>query len=194
MTGAEPVARPWVRRRAVRLLVVDELDRLLLFQDSDLGLDPVARWWMTPGGGVDPGESDVEAAARELSEETGLRVDTAQVQGPIAERLVTHGYSDIVTVQDEPFFVVRCGAFEVDVSGHTPDEQASITQHRWWGRAELAATGEEIWPAGLVRLWELADRPEDWPLALGETEESTVAARQSADDPVASLVTEGDPR
>ena len=59
-----PEDRPRFDRRAVRVLVLDEDDRMLLFKDSDLGLDPVAHWWVTPGGGVDPGESDLEAAVR----------------------------------------------------------------------------------------------------------------------------------
>ena len=66
-----PQDRPRFDRRAVRVLVVDEADRMLLFQDSDLGLDPVAHWWVTPGGGVDPGETPEQAAAREVLEETG---------------------------------------------------------------------------------------------------------------------------
>ena len=55
-------------REAVRALVLDQDDRVLLVRfDDELG-----RWWSTPGGGVDPGESDADALARELVEEVGL--------------------------------------------------------------------------------------------------------------------------
>ena len=33
-----------------------------------------------------------------------------------------------------------------------------MTAHRWWSRAELAATTEDVWPVGLVDLWADADR------------------------------------
>ncbi len=56
-----------VTRHAVRVLLLDEADRLLLvrFWDQDRS------WWCTPGGGIEPGESDLAAAARELREELG---------------------------------------------------------------------------------------------------------------------------
>ena len=89
------------------MLVLDEADRMLLFLDSDLGLDPVLHWWVTPGGGVDPGESDLEAGVRELQEETGLVVDAGDLVGPLLTRVVVHGYSDKVVDQVEVFYVVR---------------------------------------------------------------------------------------
>src|SRR5688500_17162737 len=98
-----PENRPRLERRAVRVLLLDEADRVLLIQDSDLGLDPVTHWWSTPGGGVDPGEGDVEAAVRELREETGLVVGAGDLVGPFLVRHVVHGFSDKVVDQTEVF-------------------------------------------------------------------------------------------
>ena len=58
-------------RETARLLVVDERRRLLLFHIHDTEPVHEARpemftYWLTPGGGVEPGESFEDAARREL--------------------------------------------------------------------------------------------------------------------------------
>lgn len=161
----------------MRVILVDTEDRLLLFRDSDPGLTPVPTFWITPGGGVDPGETDLEAAVREVEEETGLVIAASDLVGPLAERVVVHGFSDVVTTQDELFWFVRCPAFEISTDGHTQDEIATLTAHHWWSRAELEASTEEIWPRDLLALRDRVgpgDAPVGPPLALGAVDESTV--------------------
>ena len=66
-TPGEPVDRP-----TSRLVILDDADRILLFRaTTEAAPDP---FWLTPGGGVDPGETHEQAAHRELFEETGLDV------------------------------------------------------------------------------------------------------------------------
>ena len=165
-----PGDRPRLVRTTVRVIMLDAADRVLLFQDSDPGV-PAARWWVTPGGGIDPGESEAVAAVREVAEETGHLISTADLIGPVARRHVVHGYSDQVIEQDESFYLARVPDFVVDISGHTVDEQLTLLQHRWWPLSELRQTAEDIWPAELCQLIEGRDR---WPVDLGHQEESTV--------------------
>jgi 8-oxo-dGTP pyrophosphatase MutT (NUDIX family) len=81
------------------VIMIDN-DRTLLFEDSDPGV-PGVSWWTTPGGGIDEGESEIAAAIREVVEETGYQLAESDLLGPIAERHVVHGYSDLVIEQDE---------------------------------------------------------------------------------------------
>lgn len=178
--AVDPMLRPRKQRRAARVLLRAP-GSVLLFHDSDPGL-PGAHWWNTPGGGVDQGESDLAAAVREIGEETGLRVDPADVRGPVAARVVQHGYSDQITVQHEVFFVVRVKAeFEISTAGHTEGEQRTLTGYRWWPEAEISATSEIIWPANLPRLLALSDAEQSALVDLGDVEESTVPIASSGD-------------
>jgi 8-oxo-dGTP pyrophosphatase MutT (NUDIX family) len=169
---ANPADRPRKSRSTVRVILIDR-DRTLLFEDSDPGV-PDARWWVTPGGGVDDGESELQAGMREVAEETGCVLTEHDLLGPIAVRHVVHGYSDQVLEQDESFYLAMVAPFEVDITAHTEDERITIKQYRWWTHDELRHTAEWIWPQELVELWSLAGQPESWPVDLGTQEESTV--------------------
>lgn len=169
--AVDPASRLIKRRRAVRVLL-RAADRVLLLQDTDPGLDGVA-WWTTPGGGVEDGEQDTQAAIRELWEETGRLVSEDSVLGPLARRVVRHGYSDQITVQIEAFYTVEVEApFSVSTTGHTIGEQITLTGHRWWPIDDLRTTAETIWPENLTDL--LALPTAGAPVALPDVEESTV--------------------
>ena len=128
--STNPADRPRTTRETVRVIMIDH-DRTLLFEDSDPGV-PDAQWWVTPGGQIEPDETMTQAAIREVAEETGYSLSEADLRGPIAFRHVVHGYSDQVIEQDEAFFLAMVQPFEVDISAHTPDEQKTMLQHRWW--------------------------------------------------------------
>ena len=57
-------------RPAVRIVCLDVSRRVLLLRWRDPSDGAIV--WGLPGGGVNPGESPLDAARRELVEETGL--------------------------------------------------------------------------------------------------------------------------
>lgn len=139
-----------VVRPTSRLLVLDDADRLLLMKTVAPDTSRFARW-ITPGGGVDPGETHVEAAVRELHEETGqvvtevgdvVRVDDFEVPWDDADH--THGHAE--------FFVVRLPHFEVVDDDWTDDERTDILASRWFTLDELTNTDEPVEPADLAGL------------------------------------------
>lgn len=139
-----------VVRATSRLIVVDEEARVLLMMTKAPDTSGAARW-ITPGGGVDPGEDHAQAAIRELREETGqiivdagpvVRVDDFAVPWDAADH--THGHAE--------FFVVRLPHFNVLDAEWTDDERVDILESRWFTLDELETTADPVEPSDLATL------------------------------------------
>jgi 8-oxo-dGTP pyrophosphatase MutT (NUDIX family) len=136
-------------RRAGRVIVLDPDDRVLLFRYDDG--PPNGRHWCTPGGGLNDGEDYVAGARRELAEETGW---TDVLPGDeVYQRTLTMEYADAIVRQYERFFLARVAVVRRGL-GEVADMHVSdgIAAWHWWTLAEIDATDEVIWPAGLADL------------------------------------------
>jgi TDG/mug DNA glycosylase family protein len=139
--------RVWLEptnRVAVRALVIDDDDRVLLVQYRRPVSDET--WWGTPGGGVDPGETDEQALARELREEIGLHEFEL---GPVLfEHVGAFPWARQLFRQMNKTYLVRVRDHEpratIDLSAE------GVVDVRWWSRSELEATDAQFAPPDLL--------------------------------------------
>ena len=132
-------------REAVRAVVLDRDNRVLLFKAFPDNTRS-RHFWITPGGGIAPGESAITALRRELAEECGL---VAAEIGPlirVREHVFPMPHSGLPTRQRERFYLVRVEQHEVDVSGWDDFERNFMGEHRWWTVAEVQASDDEFAP------------------------------------------------
>ncbi|PZR53883.1 NUDIX hydrolase [Xylanimonas oleitrophica] len=156
LTSTTSLGPDWVlgpdglrHRRAARVIVLDDAGRVLVVRGHDAD-QPDRSWWFTVGGGIDAGESDVEAALRELREEAGLELAPADLEGPVMTRAgYFHFYAETCR-QDEVFFVARVPAGHVPTdAGWTDVEREVLDEMRWLSAAELRSQPYEVFPTAL---------------------------------------------
>ncbi|MER5647956.1 NUDIX domain-containing protein [Streptosporangium sp. NPDC002524] len=110
-----------MRVNCVGAIVFDGSGRMLLVRR---GRPPGEGLWSVPGGRVEPGESDPEAVAREVLEETGLTV----VPGPLAGTVDRPGPGGAV-------YEIR--DYLAEVSGGTLAAGDDAADARWFTPEEL---------------------------------------------------------
>lgn len=145
---------PVVERHVVRLVVLDAHRRILLFLTRDPGHPDKGTWWELPGGGIDDGETYVDAAIRELREETGIVVAPPQVGPPTWRRSASFRYRDHRRLQHEVVVAVRltdAGPAVVD-TGRLDYELEDYVDFRWWAVADVVESRERFYPGRLPAL------------------------------------------
>ena len=143
-------------REAVRALVVDGQDRLLLFH----GLDPAdpsrGAWWFTPGGGIEPRGKRGGGSCSGLREETGLQLGHGMASPQVWWRTAEFRFDGCWYRQTERYFMVRVDRHAVSTDGFEPHEKSAMLGHRWWRLADLVSTSEVVYPISMaMRLPEL---------------------------------------
>ncbi len=133
-----------IQRNAVRAIVLTpELKVLLMRIRPPQGGD----WfWITPGGGLESGETEEAGLRRELKEELGL--ERFEVGPLVWRRQHTFDWGGQRICQREQYRIVRVADFEPEISDMV--EAKVLDRFRWWHADELTEAREALTPRSLA--------------------------------------------
>jgi len=127
----------------VGAIVVDHEGRLLLIKR---GHEPGMGLWSLPGGRIEPGETDIEALAREVREETGLTVRAGRLIGSVRR---PSGDGRVFDIRD----------YAATVTGGSLTAGDDAAQARWVSAAELDALRLTDGLLEILTAWGVLPRP-----------------------------------
>ena len=135
-----------VERQAVRALLLTPAHEILLMRIRSPSSG--VRFWIAPGGGLEPGETIEAGLKREMREELGLSDFTI---GPLVwRRHHIFDWGDRRISQREEFRIVHTDKFEPRMSD--PVEMKVLDSFRWWRIEELARAEEPLTPRSLAEI------------------------------------------
>ena len=139
-------------RTAARIFLLDEQDRVLLIHDR-LDLDRADSHWIAPGGGLEEGETLVQAAVREVFEETGLRVELPSTAEPVFVEREVFTFAGQRIDQTNHYFLARVASdTPVRATSSTDYETVVALGSRWWPLAELETASVARVPLDMVEV------------------------------------------
>ncbi len=108
-------------------------------------LDSTLEAWQMPQGGIDPGEAPIDAAVRELREETGVKADKVRLIAEGAEELFYDLPDDMIGKiwkgkwrgQRQRWFLFAFEGDDGDIDIQTPEPE--FRAWRWSDPADLPA-------------------------------------------------------
>ena len=126
------------------------------------------RIWVTPGGGMEPGEDAETCLRREILEETNL----VQVNiGPLIwHRHHTFEWDHQMLSQDEDYYFVPIAPFEPNILRNPSEvEMKAFRQFKWWTPQEISASQDLFVPRLLSEHLEslILDGPPSHPIEVG---------------------------
>ena len=150
-----------IYRPCVGLMVINPAGKVWIGRRPNVSDSPEGggSWWQMPQGGIDPGETPIEAAKRELWEETGITTATILAEQPdwhtydLPEYLHGKVWGGRYRGQRQKWFLIRFDGADADIN-ITPDDADKVEFDLWrcCGRARRPLPLLDRWNLSTKRL------------------------------------------
>ena len=135
-------------RHAVRAILMDREGQRILLMRAEVP-EGTHDLWLTPGGGMEPDESQQQALQREVWEETGQRIGV--LAPPVWTRRHAYTFRGASIEQHETFYFVPTAPFEPTTQYNPAAAEMSVfREFRWWSIAEIKGSAEIFVPVRLA--------------------------------------------
>lgn len=142
-------------RKSVRLLILNDKNETLLsrYEGLDIfepGFERLDSHWEVIGGGIDEGETLLEAVKRETYEEAGLTTQDLDIGPVIWQGQNEVVYNGVHRTAHHTYMLARMkrqiAAQDIIPQGLTEEEMGFMVGFKWWSAQELKTTTENIIP------------------------------------------------
>lgn len=140
-------------RKSARAIVLNKQNQIFLFRYTFDFFAEKESIWITPGGGLDEGESYEDALKRELFEELGIRLSDSVPF--VFYRTPLYELKNGETVQsEERFYLVYCDDASFFYNGWSESEMKRMTAGKWWSAEEIMKSEETFFSEDIAEILE----------------------------------------
>jgi 8-oxo-dGTP diphosphatase len=138
-------------RKSARAILINNENKILLFKFIFKEMLEEKVIWVTPGGGVEPGEDFEAALKRELFEETGLSFKSI---GPwIWTKEVLFKGKEREFISHERYYLIKINNTDISFENMTLNEVTTLRGFKWWDANELLSSKEEFFASQIGKLF-----------------------------------------
>ena len=140
-----------IKRKSSRAIILNNNHEIFLFQYNFDYFENGNVVWITPGGGLEEGESFEMALKRELFEELGIQLNQCYKQ--IYYRNPIYSLKNGKLAQcEERFFLVYLEGKEFSYNNWTESENKRMLYGKWWSIEEIQQSDDEFFSSDIINI------------------------------------------